>query len=343
MGRIPLVRAGTLRSISSTLARTGQPPDDVFRRAGLRPDWIAGDTEALFPLLRYYRALEEASRDVPDFGARTGESPIRSVGEYGRIVLGSLTLYEALSRFCALGPVLGQLHTSWILEDPDRDAVWYCRAGHLLFEGGVAQTELAVLRYVIQLVREAAGEAWKPLALRFCGDREARYALTTIEAFQGVPAKTRQPWGGLCIPRRVAALRMPGGGGAECKSIERWSSSGPASGLPESLRQVLLSLLRMGDQTTLEAVSEIAGMHPRTLQRALADEATSFRRALAQARHLRARELLMHTDLPLSAIARDLGYSDLAHFSRAYRSWAGVSPSAHRPMLRSEPREEGLP
>ena len=51
---------------------------------------------------------------------------------------------------------------------------------------------------------------------------------------------------------------------------------------------------------------------------------------LAQARLLRARELLTRTDLKLTEVALELGYSDLAHFTRAYRSWAGVPPSAHR-------------
>ena len=43
-----------------------------------------------------------------------------------------------------------------------------------------------------------------------------------------------------------------------------------------------------------------------------------------------ARELLGAGELPISEIASRLGYSDSAHFARAFRRIAGVSPREYR-------------
>jgi AraC-like DNA-binding protein len=43
-----------------------------------------------------------------------------------------------------------------------------------------------------------------------------------------------------------------------------------------------------------------------------------------------ATDLLARTDAKIIGIALDLGYSDHAHFTRAFRKWAGVSPLEYR-------------
>jgi AraC family transcriptional regulator len=49
------------------------------------------------------------------------------------------------------------------------------------------------------------------------------------------------------------------------------------------------------------------------------------RRRLARARHL-----LAHTDLPLSAAAADAGFADQAHLTRAFRAAFGTTPGRFR-------------
>ncbi|MFE6862938.1 hypothetical protein [Nocardia sp. NPDC057668] len=71
----------------------------------------------------------------------------------------------------------------------------------------------------------------------------------------------------------------------------------------------------------LEAVARRFAVSPRTLQRRLADEGTTWRRELERARH---RRLLASAG---SALTRDeqaalLGYADPASLRRALRRWA---------------------
>jgi AraC-like DNA-binding protein len=56
-------------------------------------------------------------------------------------------------------------------------------------------------------------------------------------------------------------------------------------------------------------------------------------------RVLRARELLRHSDTSISAIARQVGFSDAAYFSRVFHRLTGSSPSLYRE--RSERGEQG--
>ena len=68
----------------------------------------------------------------------------------------------------------------------------------------------------------------------------------------------------------------------------------------------------------------------RSLQRILAGHGLTLRRLLDQVRFERACELLEDDSARLVDIALDLGYSDQAHFTRAFRRWTGETPGAYR-------------
>ena len=68
----------------------------------------------------------------------------------------------------------------------------------------------------------------------------------------------------------------------------------------------------------------------RTLQRRLADLDTTFSEVVEEARMKSANQLVTQSDYSLKQIASQLGYSEQAHFTRAFRRWNGVTPSAFR-------------
>lgn len=80
----------------------------------------------------------------------------------------------------------------------------------------------------------------------------------------------------------------------------------------------------------IEAVAEKLFMSDRTLKRQLAAEGTSFSTIVDEVRYRRATALLSRTDYSLEQIADELGYSDVANFSRAFKRWSGRSPSNWR-------------
>lgn len=81
---------------------------------------------------------------------------------------------------------------------------------------------------------------------------------------------------------------------------------------------------------SIENVADILHMSDRTLKRQLAAENTSFSTLVDEVRYRHATSLLSRTDYSLEQIADELGYSDVANFSRAFKRWSGRSPSNWR-------------
>jgi len=68
----------------------------------------------------------------------------------------------------------------------------------------------------------------------------------------------------------------------------------------------------------------------RTFQRRLEQEGLTYQRLVDQVRFQAAAELLGNRSVKMIEIALELGYSDAAHFTRAFRRWTGVEPSEFR-------------
>jgi AraC-like DNA-binding protein len=69
---------------------------------------------------------------------------------------------------------------------------------------------------------------------------------------------------------------------------------------------------------------------PRTLHRHLAREQTSYRVLITETREALAIELLATTGLTVAEVARRLGYSEVAAFSRAFKTWTGAPPNTYK-------------
>ena len=68
----------------------------------------------------------------------------------------------------------------------------------------------------------------------------------------------------------------------------------------------------------------------RSLRRRLQLADTSYRALLEEARFRDAKQLLSASDLEVQAIAARLRYTDQANFTRAFKRWAGMTPSEFR-------------
>jgi AraC-like DNA-binding protein len=91
----------------------------------------------------------------------------------------------------------------------------------------------------------------------------------------------------------------------------------------------LLELLPAGNGS-MEAVAHDLAMSPRTLQRRLKEEDSTFQAILDSTRESLARHYLTESELSAGEISFLLGYEDPRSFYRAFRAWTGQTPNLVR-------------
>jgi len=85
-----------------------------------------------------------------------------------------------------------------------------------------------------------------------------------------------------------------------------------------------------GGDPSLSKIARRMALSPRTLQRRLELEQTSFADVLDQTRKQFAKAYIEEQGLALTEIAYLLGFSEQSAFTRAFQRWYGVAPSQHR-------------
>ena len=105
-----------------------------------------------------------------------------------------------------------------------------------------------------------------------------------------------------------------------------------ASGFVDDVRQVV----RVGLAEPHRGVENVAAkldVSPRTLQRRLAEEDTSYAAVVDEVRLETAKQALADPTNSLTDIAFLIGFEEQSSFSRAFKRWTGVSPTEHRALL----------
>ena len=103
----------------------------------------------------------------------------------------------------------------------------------------------------------------------------------------------------------------------------------PGATLIERLRKHITETLG-SRYCSLEATCEAWGIHPRSLQRALRVQNTSFRSELLHIRMNLAKDYLRNTTVSVGELADVLGYQNASAFSRAFKQQLGVAPEHWR-------------
>lgn len=113
------------------------------------------------------------------------------------------------------------------------------------------------------------------------------------------------------------------------KLVESYLSRMEMQDICGQVRKALIDLMPLGI-TTMDGVAEALGIYPRTLQYKLRQQDTTLQTLRDQIREELARQYLQHSRKSFTQIAYSLGFSDPAHFNRAFKRWSGETPTAYR-------------
>lgn len=187
---------------------------------------------------------------------------------------------------------------------------------------------------VARTVVEQAGE--KPIDLI---EATFRFRAGQIEhsaaRFLGCPVRFGSEANAISFDRSELSRKIHQGDAAYRLLIERYLNTAhnevPAT-TSDDVRREVARQMEFGD-CTLESVARSLNQEPRSLQRRLQQENTSFREIIDDWRRERALSLIANTRLPLSEISLVLGYSNQSIFSRAFQRWYGTAPQVYRASL----------
>ena len=326
MKPIALVRAGAARPFTEVLEGAGAPVESLWERAGL-PVGALERPEAALPMRLLEQFVDHAARTqgIDDLGILAAQSGLAALAEHGRAIRSAPTLAEAIRR--AQAGQAGWSNGEQLLLVPEGDQVRFLRRRRWDRISSWHGDVFAV-RVMLTLVALAAGGDWRPreVGLQSPGHPELAAAL---ERHLG-PVRRGCPASGFAFPRAFLARRLDPERGH--RPSEREVAPVPGrlpSDLIGALREIGIPLLREG-RFSVVAAAEASGTSVRTLQRHLRAGASSFSLLVEQTRFLMATRLLEDSDLRVIDVAMELGYSDPAHFTRAFRRWAAVSPLEYR-------------
>jgi AraC-like DNA-binding protein len=196
-------------------------------------------------------------------------------------------------------------------------------------EGYRETIDLAVAS-ACRATRTLCGEAWSPTEVQL--SHRAPPDSGPYRRFFRCPVHFGAPKSSMQFPSSWLAHRIPTADAATRVALEQGLSALLHQNdldLATKVRRALFALIGQHN-VSIDPVAHLLGLHKRTLNRRLSDLGFTFPQLLAEVRFDVAAQLLANTDQSLVDIAAALNYTDASTFSRAFRSWTGVSPSTWR-------------
>lgn len=103
--------------------------------------------------------------------------------------------------------------------------------------------------------------------------------------------------------------------------------------------RIAVEQIFMQSKPAIDVVAKMLSMHERSLQRALADEGTTFSEVLDGARRDATYRLLRETDMPMTEITTLIWLGEQSALTRAVRRWFGATPQQIRSAARADRRD----
>ncbi|MEV0319280.1 AraC family transcriptional regulator [Streptomyces sp. NPDC050658] len=328
-----VIRSAGLRGFRAAVAELGGDAEAYARQAGYPTAALDAD-DLLVPEEAMATVLELAADDLgcPDLGLRiAARQDLGMLGALALAIQNSATLGDALE--CTTRYLFVHARSLRLSLEPDPYGTpgvgalrWDVREGLHAPPQGIDLSLGFMHRTITYLVGPAYGlgsvELPHPLLA----------PLATYEEFFGVPVKPDRPAALLRVPLSLAD-RSLAGGNARLRRLalayldEQLLSE--RTDVVSSVRAVITRSLHTAPPD-IETVARLLTVHPRTLQRRLRAEGTTFASIIDEQRRTTAHRYLTTTDLPLTQITALLGLSEQSALNRCCRRWWGVTPGTVR-------------
>lgn len=329
-----VIRSAGLRGFRAVVTELGGDADDLARQARLDPaaldtDDLLVDDVAVATVLEL--AADELGRG--DLGLRVAErQDLSMLGALALAIESSPTVADAVECTSRYLFVHAPAMRITVVDDPEGvagvDGLRYDLTAPGLTPPPQGTTlSLGTLH---RIIRSLVGGGYGLRSVDLPHPPAAPRA--AYEDFFGARVRFDRPSALLRMPSSLGALPLAGRDDTLRRvALEHLDRQVPASGdaVTPRVRGAVQQLLGTG-APEVGQVARLLGVHPRTLQRRLAEERTSFTAVLDDVRRQETHRYLTTTDLPLAQVARLVGVAEQAVLTRLARRWWGRTPAVVR-------------
>jgi len=327
-----LVRSASLINFAEVATSVGLDAPGLLREFGL-PARSMADLELKVPLDAVRRLLEASAErsGCEAFGLRMAESRrLSHLGPLGLLIREQPTLRRALDEFVHHGH---QMNEALFLAVEEVGQLVVLReelvAGNT---GPIRQSTELALGVAYQTMSAFLGPAWRPRSVCFSHDAP-RDRSTHIRLF-GSNVEFGHDFNGIVCARSDLDVANP----AADPEVERMARqlldaepiAQDAGRMTSQVRGLIVKLLGAGG-CTIERIAQHLGVDPRTVQRHLRDDGTTFSQVVDSVRDELADRYLKDRRRSLAEVSTLLGFAAPSGFSRWYRHRFGRAPSHQRP------------
>ncbi len=332
-----VVRGTSLSGLPELVTQLGGDPAALLESVGIRAADV-GRHDVFVSLPRVAMAVEAAAAvtATPDFGRRLAERQgIDIFGPVGAAARTSATVAEALiifERFLAAytpGLAVRLCDT----DNPQQAFLEFRFVDRDL--PPVKQSVELSLGVTLRVLKFLIGDTFNPVAVHL--PHEALTAPGDYRRYFGCRLRFASRSAGLVIPRRHLDQPLRHDRIAHETIMAYLGTLAIRGDSARESTEALTNQLLPSGTVSLELIACQLNLHPKTLQRRLAAEGTTFAEIIDQIRRRRTELLLRDTDVTLSQLARELGYAEHSVLSRSCRRWFGCGPAEFRKAGRQAP------
>ncbi|MGU3584183.1 AraC family transcriptional regulator [Rhodococcus sp. C26F] len=330
-----LISASSLTQAPELIGELGGDPADIFERVGIDPTAV-GMHDQFVPFSSLGTLLGLCAREfaAPDFALRLAarQSP-DILGPLAIVARNAETLGDALREVTDFTHVYSPAMTTHLRVN-GTDVAYEFRTlpRRLPYRDHLAELALGV---TLSTFRMLGGDDFPVTRVAFTHPAIARPEV--YREYFDCPVEFDAPANLLLFPRGLLQRRPPGIDPlAHDIAIRFMAGRDRATSFPDVVSSVVVRALPAG-AATLGEVAELMMMHPRALQRRLAESGTTFEHLVDETRREIALGLLANRSVPLATIAQQLGYSEQSTLTRSCRRWFGATPLGKRRELTITP------
>lgn len=330
MSILALTKSKHLIPFATVLRRHGESVEPLLRMANL-PAACLDDPEMLVPVGATTRFRELCARKTGLHNiaiTATDQLGMTDLGKLGQALLSAPTLQQSLFE---LGKLIGTQSSNLAIEMHPQPTGHLAISHRVVSECGRGEWHRALytLSWILKIVRLADPD-WSPSEIWL--DTQATPERFEVIESLGSTARFGQPSTGFLVPASMLALpvaKSPAVQNEQGVEEDQFWSTSPSKRYDVAVQQMIRSYIGDG-WLSIEEASEVSNTSVRTMQRRLTAEHTTYSKVVQATRAEMAGELLVNTDGTLAEIAHELGYRHQGDFTRAFRRWAGLSPSEFR-------------